>query len=117
MIQGCGVQLTTPATTMCQHDKLCSRILPGVVPPPHRALLVCSCQTSLAPPSKSPLSGPGDKQPLAFFPPHPAPRSRLCPSPPLPPRQLLVSRGFTNVKNVTGGIHAYSMIDPSVPVY
>ncbi|KAF8068286.1 PpiC domain-containing protein 12 [Scenedesmus sp. PABB004] len=31
--------------------------------------------------------------------------------------QFLVSRGFSNVKNVTGGIAAYSGIDPSVPQY
>lgn len=31
--------------------------------------------------------------------------------------QFFVSKGFTNVKNVTGGIAAYSMIDPSVPEY
>eukprot|EP00775_Hariotina_reticulata_P010018 gene10018-10173_t len=30
---------------------------------------------------------------------------------------FLVSKGFTNVKNVTGGIAAYSLIDPSVPEY
>eukprot|EP00878_Enallax_costatus_P007940 GHUV01008306.1.p1 GENE.GHUV01008306.1~~GHUV01008306.1.p1 ORF type:complete len:155 (+),score=46.89 GHUV01008306.1:216-680(+) len=29
----------------------------------------------------------------------------------------LVSKGFTNVKNVTGGIAAYSMIDRNVPEY
>lgn len=32
-------------------------------------------------------------------------------------RQFLVSQGFTNVKNVTGGIAAYSMVDRSVPEY
>jgi hypothetical protein len=31
--------------------------------------------------------------------------------------QFLVSQGFTNVKNVTGGIAAYSMVDRSVPEY
>eukprot|EP00879_Flechtneria_rotunda_P022071 GHRR01023286.1.p1 GENE.GHRR01023286.1~~GHRR01023286.1.p1 ORF type:complete len:158 (+),score=43.14 GHRR01023286.1:1025-1498(+) len=30
---------------------------------------------------------------------------------------FLVSKGFKDVKNVTGGIAAYSMIDPSVPEY
>uniref|UniRef100_A0A383V6H5 Peptidyl-prolyl cis-trans isomerase n=2 Tax=Tetradesmus obliquus TaxID=3088 RepID=A0A383V6H5_TETOB len=30
---------------------------------------------------------------------------------------FLVSQGFTNVKNVTGGIAAYSMVDRSVPEY
>ena len=32
--------------------------------------------------------------------------------------QWLTSQGFTNVKNITGGIDAYSMlVDPSVPQY
>lgn len=31
--------------------------------------------------------------------------------------QFLLSRGFTNVKNVTGGIAAYSMVDRSIPEY
>ncbi len=32
--------------------------------------------------------------------------------------QWLVSQGFTNVKNITGGIDAYSrLVDPSIPVY
>ena len=32
--------------------------------------------------------------------------------------QVFVSKGFSDVKNVTGGIHAYSVgVDPSVPVY
>ena len=32
--------------------------------------------------------------------------------------QWLVSQGFTNVKNITGGISAYSiLVDPSVPQY
>jgi rhodanese-related sulfurtransferase len=32
--------------------------------------------------------------------------------------QWLVVQGFTNVKNITGGIAAYStMIDPSIPQY
>jgi rhodanese-related sulfurtransferase len=32
--------------------------------------------------------------------------------------QWLVSQGFTNVKNISGGIDAYSMIiDPSIPQY
>ncbi|MBV6626622.1 MAG: rhodanese-related sulfurtransferase [Rivularia sp. (in: Bacteria)] len=32
--------------------------------------------------------------------------------------QWLISQGFTNVKNITGGIDAYSMlVDPSVPQY
>lgn len=32
--------------------------------------------------------------------------------------QWLINQGFTNVKNITGGIDAYSMIiDPSVPRY
>ncbi|KXZ53644.1 hypothetical protein GPECTOR_6g561 [Gonium pectorale] len=31
--------------------------------------------------------------------------------------QFLVGNGFTNVKNVTGGIDAYSRVDPSVPFY
>lgn len=32
--------------------------------------------------------------------------------------EFLVNQGFTNVKNLTGGIHAWSLkIDPSVPTY
>ncbi len=32
--------------------------------------------------------------------------------------QWLVAQGFTNVKNITGGISAYSiLVDPSVPQY
>ncbi|EHC17838.1 rhodanese-like domain-containing protein [Fischerella thermalis] len=32
--------------------------------------------------------------------------------------QWLVNQGFTNVKNISGGIDAYSMlVDPSIPVY
>ncbi|EFJ48594.1 hypothetical protein VOLCADRAFT_60391, partial [Volvox carteri f. nagariensis] len=31
--------------------------------------------------------------------------------------QFLVQNGFTNVKNVNGGIDAYSRVDPSVPLY
>lgn len=32
--------------------------------------------------------------------------------------QWLVSQGFTNVKNISGGIAAYSMnVDPSIPQY
>ncbi|GLI67281.1 hypothetical protein VaNZ11_011466 [Volvox africanus] len=31
--------------------------------------------------------------------------------------QFLVQEGFTNVKNVTGGIDSYSRVDPSVPFY
>ncbi len=32
--------------------------------------------------------------------------------------QWLVTQGFTNVKNITGGIAAYSiLVDPSVPQY
>jgi rhodanese-related sulfurtransferase len=32
--------------------------------------------------------------------------------------QWLVTQGFTNVKNITGGISAYSiLVDPSVPQY
>ncbi len=31
--------------------------------------------------------------------------------------QFLVSKGFSNVKNVTGGIDAYAQIDRSVPFY
>lgn len=32
--------------------------------------------------------------------------------------QWLVSQGFTNVKNITGGIAAYStLVDPSIPQY
>jgi rhodanese-related sulfurtransferase len=32
--------------------------------------------------------------------------------------QWLMSQGFTNVKNITGGIDAYSLIvDPSIPQY
>jgi rhodanese-related sulfurtransferase len=32
--------------------------------------------------------------------------------------QWLISQGFTNVKNITGGIDAYSMlVDPSIPQY
>lgn len=32
--------------------------------------------------------------------------------------QWLINQGFTNVKNVTGGIDAYSrQIDPSIPCY
>ncbi len=32
--------------------------------------------------------------------------------------QWLTSQGFTNVKNITGGIDAYSiLVDPSVPQY
>lgn len=32
--------------------------------------------------------------------------------------QWLTSQGFSNVKNITGGIDAYSMlVDPSVPLY
>ncbi|WP_315785029.1 rhodanese-like domain-containing protein [Fischerella sp. JS2] len=32
--------------------------------------------------------------------------------------QWLVNQGFTNVKNISGGIDAYSMlIDPSIPMY
>jgi len=32
--------------------------------------------------------------------------------------QWLLSQGFTNVKNVGGGIHAYAvMVDPAVPTY
>jgi rhodanese-related sulfurtransferase len=32
--------------------------------------------------------------------------------------QWLASQGFTNVKNISGGIHAYStLVDPSVPQY
>jgi rhodanese-related sulfurtransferase len=32
--------------------------------------------------------------------------------------QWLISQGFTNVKNITGGIDAYSiLVDPSVPRY
>ncbi|TAF08076.1 MAG: rhodanese-related sulfurtransferase [Nostocales cyanobacterium] len=32
--------------------------------------------------------------------------------------QWLVAQGFTNVKNITGGIAAYSiLVDPSVPQY
>jgi rhodanese-related sulfurtransferase len=32
--------------------------------------------------------------------------------------QWLISQGFTNVKNITGGIDAYSIIvDPSIPQY
>ncbi|PNH00690.1 hypothetical protein TSOC_013472 [Tetrabaena socialis] len=31
--------------------------------------------------------------------------------------QFLVQSGFTDVKNVTGGIDSYSRIDPSVPTY
>ena len=32
--------------------------------------------------------------------------------------QLLTSQGFTNVKNITGGIHAYStLVDSSIPQY
>lgn len=32
--------------------------------------------------------------------------------------QWLLSQGFTNVKNIGGGIHAYAvMVDRSVPVY
>lgn len=45
----------------------------------------------------------------------------LCPVCLLPPfapiQQFLVSKGFKTVKNVTGGIAAYSMIDRSVPEY
>jgi rhodanese-related sulfurtransferase len=32
--------------------------------------------------------------------------------------QWLISQGFSNVKNIHGGIHAYStLIDPSIPQY
>ncbi|MFB2772135.1 rhodanese-like domain-containing protein [Pelatocladus sp. BLCC-F211] len=32
--------------------------------------------------------------------------------------QWLVNQGFTNVKNISGGIDAYSMlVDPSIPLY
>lgn len=32
--------------------------------------------------------------------------------------QWLISQGFTNVKNITGGIDAYSiLVDPSIPQY
>lgn len=32
--------------------------------------------------------------------------------------QWLIAQGFTNVKNVAGGIDAYSqLVDPSIPVY
>ncbi|KAG2496330.1 hypothetical protein HYH03_005560 [Edaphochlamys debaryana] len=31
--------------------------------------------------------------------------------------QFLVQNGFQDVKNVTGGIDAYSRVDPSVPIY
>ena len=32
--------------------------------------------------------------------------------------QWLISQGFTNVKNITGGIHAYStLVDSSIPQY
>lgn len=31
--------------------------------------------------------------------------------------QWLLQQGFTNVRNVSGGIAAYSRIDPSVPEY
>jgi len=32
--------------------------------------------------------------------------------------QFLLQQGFTNVQNLTGGIHAWSQqIDPSVPIY
>jgi len=32
--------------------------------------------------------------------------------------QWLVAQGFSNVKNITGGIHAYSIqVDPAVPQY
>lgn len=32
--------------------------------------------------------------------------------------QWLIAQGFTNVKNVAGGIDAYSMrVDPSIPLY
>ena len=32
--------------------------------------------------------------------------------------QFLIGEGFSNVKNVTGGIDAYSRgVDPSVPTY
>ncbi|GLC53264.1 hypothetical protein PLESTB_000726100 [Pleodorina starrii] len=31
--------------------------------------------------------------------------------------QFLVQNGFTDVKNVTGGIDSYSRVDPSVPIY
>ncbi|GIL82881.1 hypothetical protein Vretimale_8384 [Volvox reticuliferus] len=31
--------------------------------------------------------------------------------------QFLVQEGFTNVKNVTGGIDSFSRVDPSVPLY
>lgn len=31
---------------------------------------------------------------------------------------FLLSKGFVDVSNVTGGIHAYSVgVDPSVPTY
>jgi predicted sulfurtransferase len=31
--------------------------------------------------------------------------------------QFLLSKGFNNVKNITGGIAAYSHIDSSIPEY
>lgn len=36
---------------------------------------------------------------------------------PVPPQYLVGECGFDDVKNVQGGIHEYSSVDPSVPVY
>lgn len=35
----------------------------------------------------------------------------------LPPPQFLLSKGFKTVKNVSGGIAAYSQVDRAVPEY